>query len=49
VQPIYRVPWGDFPDVVIHTNVPMFRAHPGYQQAKLGDPDSATHRGRKAP
>jgi orotate phosphoribosyltransferase-like protein len=41
VQPIYRVPWGDFPDVVIHTNVPTLRAHPAYQQAKLGDPDSA--------
>jgi orotate phosphoribosyltransferase len=40
VQPIYRVPWGEFPDVVIHTNVPTLRGHPAYQQAKLGDPDS---------
>jgi hypothetical protein len=41
VQPIHRALWGDFPDVVIHTNVPTLKAHPGYQQAKLGDLDSA--------
>ncbi len=27
--------------MVIHTNVPTLRAHPAYQQAKQGDPDSA--------
>jgi hypothetical protein len=48
VQPIYRVPWGDFPDVVIPTNVPTLRAHLAYQQGKLGDPDSALRRSAPA-
>jgi hypothetical protein len=30
VQPNYRVPWGDFPDVVIHIKVPTLRAYPGF-------------------
>ena len=31
----------DFPDVVVHTGVAERDAHPGYAQAKAGDPDAA--------
>jgi hypothetical protein len=37
---IYRLPWGDFPDVVVHTNVGKLEAHPDYARAKSGDPDA---------
>ena len=37
-----RTPWPpDFPDVVVHTTVAERDAHPGYAQAKGGDPDAA--------
>lgn len=37
-----RLPWpADFPDVVVHTTVPMRDGHPGYARAKSGDPDAA--------
>lgn len=40
--PATRFPWPtDFPDVVIHTTVPLRDAHPGYASAKAGDPDAA--------
>src|SRR5258708_20136369 len=35
---IYRLPWGDFPDVVVHTTVSKLKAHPDYASAKAGDP-----------
>jgi hypothetical protein len=37
---IYRLPWGDFPDVVVHTTVSKLKAHPDYASAKAGDPDA---------
>src|SRR5260221_5758480 len=35
---IYRLPWGDFPDVIVHTTVSKLKAHPDYASAKAGDP-----------
>lgn len=37
---IHRLPWGDFPDVVVHTTVSKLTAHPDYARAKSGDPDA---------
>jgi hypothetical protein len=37
---IYRLPWGDFPDVVVHTTVAKLKAHPDYALAKAGDPEA---------
>ena len=37
-----RLPWpAGFPDVVIHTTVPIRDTHPGYANGKAGDPDAA--------
>lgn len=37
-----RLPWpADFPDVVVHTTLPLRDAHPDYMSAKAGDPDAA--------
>ena len=36
-----RTPWGDFPDVVVHTTVGERDAHPSYAAAKDGDADAA--------
>jgi hypothetical protein len=38
---IYRLPWGDFPDVIVHTTVAKLKAHPDYALAKAGDPSAA--------
>ena len=38
---LYRLPWGDFPDVVLHTNLPTLEAHPAYLSAKTGNPEAA--------
>jgi hypothetical protein len=38
MPPIYRLPWGDFPDVIVHTTVSKLKAHPDYASAKAGDP-----------
>ena len=32
-----RVPWGTFPDVVLHVPVPKVKGHPDYPAAKAGD------------
>jgi hypothetical protein len=34
---VYRSPWGDFPDVIVQTNVTKLQSHPGYRAAKGGD------------
>lgn len=42
IEPPTRTPWPpQFPDVVIHTTVRTRDAHPGYQDAKAGNPDAA--------
>jgi len=33
---VYRLPWRDFPDVVIQTTVHKLRSRPAYEQAKRG-------------
>ena len=38
---LYRLPWADFPDVVLHTNLPTLEAHPAYLSAKMGNPEAA--------
>ena len=35
-MPVYRTPWGDFPNVVVHSNLVVMRAHPEYGEAKEG-------------
>src|SRR5260221_9448236 len=37
---IYRLPWGDFPDVIVHATVSKLKAHPDYASAKAGDPSA---------
>ncbi|HRE04624.1 MAG TPA: phosphoribosyltransferase [Opitutaceae bacterium] len=36
-MPVHRTPWGDFPNVVVHTNLARMRAHPAYAEAKEGN------------
>lgn len=36
-----RVPWGDFPDVLIHTSESAVKQHPAYRDAKTGDDEAA--------
>ncbi|NLC35996.1 MAG: phosphoribosyltransferase [Alcaligenaceae bacterium] len=36
-----RVPWNDFPDVIIHASESSVKKHPAYPAAKAGDADSA--------
>lgn len=36
-----RVPWGDFPDVLIHAGESAVKQHPAYRAAKAGDGDAA--------
>ncbi len=35
-MPVYRTPWGDFPNVVVHSNLVRMRTHPAYAEAKEG-------------
>lgn len=36
-MPVYRTPWGEFPNVVVHSNLVAMRAHPAYAEAKEGN------------
>lgn len=36
-MPAHRTPWGDFPNVAVHTNLVRMRAHPAYAEAKEGN------------
>lgn len=36
-----RTDWGDFPEVVIHSDEPVVKKHPSYAAAKAGDADAA--------
>jgi DNA mismatch repair ATPase MutS/hypoxanthine-guanine phosphoribosyltransferase len=40
-QKIPRVPWRDFPEVVVHTEYTTVRHHPDFRAAKSGDYDAA--------
>ena len=37
---VYRLPWGDFPDVIVQTTIAKLKAHPDYPNAKAGNPES---------
>ena len=34
---VHRSPWGDFPDVIVQTNMTKLQSHPAYRAAKEGD------------
>lgn len=34
---VHRSPWGDFPDVIVQTNMTKLQGHPAYRAAKEGD------------
>jgi hypothetical protein len=40
---VHRSPWGDFPDVIVQTNMTKLQGHPAYRGAKEGDVVAAFH------